>query len=79
MRKPFWRFAGLVFAGAVVGTLVGQLLAHQTSWLSRTTSVSWHPGADLGVLQYSLSLTLRVNALTLVGAAGGYLFARRHK
>lgn len=79
MRKSFWRTAVFVFAGAVIGTLAGQLIAHQVSWLGQTTSVNWHPGADLGVLKYSLSITLRVNWLTLVGAIVGLVIERRWK
>ncbi|MCL6516153.1 DUF4321 domain-containing protein [Alicyclobacillus sp.] len=79
MRKPFWRAAGFVAAGAVLGTLAGQLLAHQVPLLARTTQVNWHPAADLGVLRYTLDLTLRVNGLTLVGVVAGYLVARRSR
>lgn len=79
VRKPFWRVAGFVAAGAVLGTLAGQLLAHQVPFLARSTQVEWHPGADLGVLRYNLDLTLRVNGLTLVGVIAGYLLERRSR
>jgi hypothetical protein len=79
MRNSFWRTVGFVFAGAVVGTLAGRLLAAQVPLLGHSTSVSWHPSADLGVLKYSLSITLSVNWLTLAGAVGAYFIDRRRK
>jgi Domain of unknown function (DUF4321) len=79
MRGTVWRTAGFVFAGAVIGTLAGQLLAHQFPELGHSTSVRWHPSADLGVLVYSLDVTLRVNWLSLVGAVAGYLLQSRWK
>lgn len=79
MRNSFWRTAGFVAAGAVIGTLAGQLLTHQIPALSHATSVQWHPSADLGVLRYSIDVVLRVNWLTLVGAVAGYVASRRLK
>jgi hypothetical protein len=79
MRTSFWRTAGFVCAGALIGTLAGQLLAHQIPSLSKSTSVEWHPSADLSVLRYSIDIVIRVNWLTLVGAVGGYFAGRRIK
>jgi hypothetical protein len=79
MRRSFWRTVGFVFAGAVVGTLAGRLLAAQIPMLRQSTSVNWHPSADLGVLKYSLSFTLTVNWITLVGAVAAYFLDRRWK
>lgn len=79
MRTSFWRSAGFVCAGALIGTLAGQLLAHQVPLLRQTTSVEWHPSADLNVLRYSVDIVFRVNWLTLVGAVGGYFMSRRVK
>ncbi|KPV43226.1 DUF4321 domain-containing protein [Alicyclobacillus ferrooxydans] len=67
MRRSFWRLLGMLFLGAILGTLAGQLLAHQIPILGRTTSVEWRPQADLAVIRYSLDITLRVNWMTLVG------------
>lgn len=79
VRGSFWRTAGFVFGGAVIGTLAGQLLAGQVPVLSHSTTVGWHPSADLGVVRYSVDIVLRVNWLTLVGAVAGYFTSRRFK
>lgn len=79
MRNSLWRTAGFVFAGSVIGTLAGQLLANQLPMLRDRTAVSWNPSADLGVLRFSLNLVLRVNWLTLVGAIAGFLLRKRIK
>lgn len=72
-----WKVAGILVAGAVIGTLAGQLLSHQVPFLGHETSVAWHPQADLGVIRYNLLLTFRVNWLTLVGVIAGWLVSRR--
>ncbi|MBX6352882.1 MAG: hypothetical protein IRZ10_06060 [Thermoflavifilum sp.] len=79
MRASGWRTAGFVLGGAVIGTLAGQLLAQQVPMLSHSTVVQWNPAGDLAVLRYSLSITLRVNWLTLIGAVVGFIAARRLK
>jgi Domain of unknown function (DUF4321) len=79
MRTSFWRTAGFMGAGALIGTLAGQLLAHQVPVLSHTTTVTWNPSADLSVLRYSINIAIRVNWLTLVGAVCGYFLSRRFK
>lgn len=80
MRKsPFWRMLGFLLLGAIVGTMAGQLIAHQVPALGRTTSVSWHPQADLAVIRYSIDLTLRVNWLTLVGVVLAFFIQRKLK
>jgi tetrahydromethanopterin S-methyltransferase subunit C len=78
-KSPFWRLVGMLLLGAVVGTLAGQLLAHQVPALGRTATVSWHPSADLAVLRYSIDITLRVNWLTLVGVIIAVIWNRRLK
>lgn len=79
MRNSLWRTIGFVFAGCVIGTLAGQLLASQVPMLRNRTAVSWNPSADWGVLRFSLNLVLRVNWLTLAGAVAGFLLRRRIK
>ncbi|QQE77008.1 DUF4321 domain-containing protein [Alicyclobacillus sp. SO9] len=70
---------GWIAAGAVVGTLAGQLLAHQVPILGHETAVRWHPQANLGVVSYDLTITFRVNWLTLLGVLVGYFLGRRAK
>ncbi|GMA52355.1 hypothetical protein GCM10025857_37120 [Alicyclobacillus contaminans] len=79
MRGRVWRTIGFLFVGAVIGTLAGQLLAHQFPVFGRETSVRWNPSADLGVVKFSLDLFLRVNWLTLAGAVAGYFVQRKWK
>ena len=79
LRGSFWRTTGFIVVGGALGTLVGDLLAHQVPLLGRTTTVSWHPNADLGVVRYSLDVVFRVNLITLVGAVAGYVVSRRWK
>jgi hypothetical protein len=68
-----------ILAGAIVGTLAGQLLAHQLPWLARQTVVRMHPSGDLSFLRFSLDLTFRVNWLTLAGAVAAFFVSRRKK
>ncbi|MCF8563551.1 DUF4321 domain-containing protein [Alicyclobacillus tolerans] len=79
MRNSIWRTAGFLFAGAVLGTLAGQLLAPQVPLLRHQTQLQWNPSADWAVLRFSLNVTLRVNWLTLVGVVAAYLLRRRIK
>ncbi|OFW78800.1 MAG: hypothetical protein A2201_04465 [Alicyclobacillus sp. RIFOXYA1_FULL_53_8] len=79
MRNSLWRTVGYVFAGAVIGTLAGQLLAPQVPVLRNQTAVSWNPSGDWGVLRFSLNVVIRVNWLTLVGAVAAFLLRKRLK
>jgi len=79
MRNSLWRTGGYVFAGAVIGTLAGQLLAHQVPMLRDQTAVSWNPSGDWGVLRFSVSVVVRVNWLTLVGAVAAFFLRKRLK
>jgi membrane protein YqaA with SNARE-associated domain len=78
-KSSFWRLVGIILLGGVLGTLAGQLLAHQIPALGRTASVTWQPQADLAVIRYSLSFTLRVNWLTLVGVVVAMFIAQKRK
>jgi hypothetical protein len=79
MRASFWKTTGYVIAGAVIGTLAGQLIVHQVPALGKETMVQWNPSGDLAVIHYSINVTLRVNWLTLIGALVGFAAARRWK
>lgn len=79
MKKSFWRTVLFLFVGAILGTLAGQLLAHQVPFLSRTVSTEWHPQADLSVLRFSLDVVVRVNWLTLVGVVVAWFVVRKVK
>lgn len=79
MRNQTWKTVLFLFGGAVIGTLAGQLLSSQVHFLSRTASVSWHPQANLAVLQFSLDVTFHVNWLTLVGIIAAFLLRRKLK
>ncbi|MCL6453156.1 MAG: hypothetical protein K6T78_05940 [Alicyclobacillus sp.] len=79
MKRSFWRSAGILLLGAVLGTIAGQLLAPRLPVLTKTVHVSWHPQVDVGVVSLSIALVLRVNWLTLVGAVAGWLAARKRK
>ncbi|MCL6625407.1 DUF4321 domain-containing protein [Alicyclobacillus shizuokensis] len=65
--------------GAILGTVAGQLLAHQVPWLARQAVVRMNPSGDLSFLRFSLDLTFRVNWLTLVGVVAALVFGRRRK
>lgn len=79
MKKSLWRTALFLLMGAILGTLAGQLLADQVSFLSRTVTTEWHPQADLSVLRFSLDVVVRVNWLTLVGVIVAWFVARKVK
>ena len=78
VRKSIWRTFAIVLGGTVLGTIGGQLLAHQIPLLARHTDISWNPSADLSFF-YSLSLTIRVNLLSIIGAIFGYWFGQKMK
>ncbi len=79
MRKSVWRTSALVLGGAVVGTVSGQLFAHQFPLLARHTDIQWNPSADLSFIRYSLALTIRINLLSIIGAILGYWFGQKLK
>jgi hypothetical protein len=79
VRGQIWKTVFILFAGAVIGTLAGQLLGHQVPLFRRMTTVQWHPQADLAVLRFSLDLTFRVNWLTLVGVILAFLLRKKLK
>jgi hypothetical protein len=79
MRASPWKTVGYTLGGAVIGTLAGQLLAHQIPALGHETVVQWNPSGDLAVVRYAITITLRVNWLTLFGALAGFAAARRWK
>lgn len=75
--RTVWKTVGFIATGAIIGTLAGQLLAHQFVFLGRETSVSWHPQANIGILSFSLAVTFRVNWLTLAGVIAAWGVSRR--
>ncbi len=79
VRKSIWRTSAFVLGGTILGTIGGQLLAHQIPLLARHTDISWNPSADLSFIHYSLALTIHVNLLSIIGAVFGYWFGRRMK
>jgi ABC-type antimicrobial peptide transport system permease subunit len=79
MRSSFWRTVGFMIAGAIIGTLAGQLLSSQVGAFAHSVPVEWHPSADLGVIKYSISIVVRVNWMTLVGVIAGYFVSKRLK
>lgn len=77
MRKSSWRTAGWVVAGAVIGSIAGELLAHKLPWLGASTTVRFNPSGDWAVVQFAIDITFRVNWLTLAGIISAYLISRR--
>lgn len=79
MKRSFWRVVGFLFLGAILGTLAGQLLAHQVPALARHVPLEWHPQLNLAVVQVSFDVVLRANWLTLVGMIIGWFAERKLK
>lgn len=79
MRKSIWRTVAFLLAGAVLGTLAGELLASQLPILRQQTVISWSPSADLAFIRYTVNIVFRVNWLTLLGAVVALWFERKAK
>ena len=79
MPKSFWRTVAFMIGGAILGTICGQLLAHQSPLLRQHINLQWNPSADVSFIRFSMDVTIRANLLSAVGAIIGYFASRRVK
>jgi len=79
MKKNGWILLLFVILGLLAGALVARWLSEVPglTFLTRTTSVSWSPAADLAVIRYDLTLEIRVTLLSIVGALGAIWLYRK--
>ena len=69
MKKSGWTLLFFIVIGLLGGTLANKWLQSVPglSSLTRSIPISWKPAADLGVLQYSLDLSIEFSLISLVG------------
>lgn len=67
MKKTFWFFFWLL-TGLIVGSLLANLCAGigALSWLAYGQSLSFAPAANLVILDFSLSVTFRLNLAQII-------------
>ncbi|UOF90159.1 DUF4321 domain-containing protein [Fodinisporobacter ferrooxydans] len=77
--QSFSRIFFTLLIGLLVGSLVGDLLTQfHIPYMGTFVTRVWHPAADLGVIQYTLALTIRLNAMSLAGLAAAFWYAKKH-
>jgi uncharacterized membrane protein len=71
MKKNIWVLLLFMLIGLLAGALIARSLASfpGLSFLTKTTTVTWSPAADLLVLSYAFTLRLHVSLLSLAGFA----------
>ncbi|CDN41848.1 MULTISPECIES: DUF4321 domain-containing protein [Paenibacillus] len=68
MKKNGWTLLFFIVLGLVAGALANRWLKDVpgVSALTRSTDIRWSPAADLGVLSYSLDVTIQFSLISLL-------------
>ncbi|XEC93184.1 DUF4321 domain-containing protein [Paenibacillus tarimensis] len=71
MKKNAWVLLLFIVLGLLGGALVSRWLTAVPglSFLTKTSSISWSPAADLLVFSYDLTIRVDISLLSLIGAA----------
>ena len=69
MKKNVWVLLLFVIIGLLAGTLLSRSLDSVSglSFLTRTSKIIWSPNADLLAFSYSITITIKVSLLSIVG------------
>jgi len=79
VKKNNFTLIIILIFGLIVGTLTGQLLAAvpALSVLTKSVDLYWQPKADLLVLKYDLQLQVKLNLMSVIGAAAAFWIYRK--
>lgn len=69
MRKNTWTLLLFLIVGLLLGSILGEILGQVNGleFLTRTSQIRWEPAADLKVIQYDLSLSVKLNLISILG------------
>jgi cytochrome bd-type quinol oxidase subunit 1 len=67
MKKNGWTLLFFIVIGLAAGALANRWLKEVPglSALTRSTDINWKPAADLGVIAYSLDVTIQFSLVSL--------------
>lgn len=69
MRKNAGIFTLFIILGWLLGAWIAKALesVQVLSFLTKATSITWKPAADLDIISYNITLTLQMSLLSLIG------------
>lgn len=74
---------GLLLLYLFIGLLTGSLVAHLLSsveilsFLTKSMTISWNPGANFDFLKYDLDITVKISLLSVLGMFGALWLYKR--
>ncbi|MEB3100381.1 DUF4321 domain-containing protein [Ferviditalea candida] len=79
MKKSRLLLVILLLIGLLAGSLANHLLSPVKAvvFLTKTTTVAWHPKADLDFLQYDFYIQVKLSLLSLIGVLAAIWLYRR--
>ena len=79
MKKNNFTLIIFLILGLLAGTIVGEMLSsvEGIAFLTKSLELSWEPSADFNIIKYDLSLQLKLNLVSVLGAIGAYWLFRK--
>ncbi|MFM9280137.1 DUF4321 domain-containing protein [Paenibacillus jiagnxiensis] len=79
MKKNAGMFTLFILLGWLVGAWIAKALQSVSvlSFLTRATSISWSPKADLDIISYNITVQLQMSLLSLIGIIAAVWLYRR--
>lgn len=79
MKKNAGMFTLFILLGWLVGAWIAKALQSVSvlSFLTRATSISWSPKADLDIISYNITIQLQMSLLSLIGIIAAVWLYRR--
>lgn len=79
MRKNAGIFTLFIILGWLLGAWIAKALqsVQVLSFLTKATSITWEPAADLDIISYNITLTLQMSLLSLIGVIVAIWLYRR--
>lgn len=79
MKKNTFTLIVFILLGLLAGSIISQLLqsVEEIAFLTKSTSIDWHPKADLQILKYDLYFQVKLNLISLIGLVGAIWIYRK--
>ncbi|MFB5678522.1 DUF4321 domain-containing protein [Paenibacillus terreus] len=79
MKKNAGMFTLFILLGWLVGAWIAKALQSVSvlAFLTKATSISWSPKADLDIISYNITIQLQMSLLSLIGIIAAVWLYRR--
>lgn len=75
--KNTWMLLIFLVVGLLIGSLIGELLGQWIPVLETAKELVWQPRADLDIIQYDITLRIRMNLAGALGIIAAFWIYRK--